>query len=77
MPHPGLKVATNPYFDGRLRGEETGFDPGLAVKAEAHLAGFVCALQTSTGILSQGWPSWFLSFWLRSNWWKKKLEEIK
>lgn len=24
MPHPGLKVATNPYFDGRLRGEKTG-----------------------------------------------------
>lgn len=21
LPHPGLKVATNPYFDGRLRGE--------------------------------------------------------
>lgn len=20
MPHPGLKVATNPHFDGRLRG---------------------------------------------------------
>lgn len=20
LPHPGLKVATNPYFDGRLRG---------------------------------------------------------
>ena len=24
LPHPGLKVATNPYFDGRLRGENTG-----------------------------------------------------
>lgn len=24
LPHPGLKVATNPYFDGRLRGEKTG-----------------------------------------------------
>ena len=24
LPHPGLKVATNPYFDGRLKGEETG-----------------------------------------------------
>lgn len=23
MPHPGLKVATNPYFDGRLRGKNT------------------------------------------------------
>lgn len=22
LPHPGLKVATNPYFDGRLKGEE-------------------------------------------------------
>lgn len=21
LPHPGLKVATNPHFDGRLRGE--------------------------------------------------------
>lgn len=21
LPHPGLKVAINPYFDGRLRGE--------------------------------------------------------
>lgn len=24
LPHPGLKVATNPYFDGRLRGDKTG-----------------------------------------------------
>lgn len=22
LPHPGLKVATNPYFDGRLKGEK-------------------------------------------------------
>jgi len=24
LPHPGLKVATNPYFDGRLKGQDTG-----------------------------------------------------
>lgn len=42
MPHPGLKVATNPYFDGRLRGEETGFDRDLAAKEAAHLARVVC-----------------------------------
>uniref|UniRef100_A0A674NXF8 Atlastin GTPase 2 n=1 Tax=Takifugu rubripes TaxID=31033 RepID=A0A674NXF8_TAKRU len=30
MPHPGLKVATNPYFDGRLRDIDGDFKSGLA-----------------------------------------------
>ena len=27
MPHPGLKVATNPHFDGRLRGKGLHWSP--------------------------------------------------
>lgn len=33
LPHPGLKVATNPYFDGRLKGEETGTYCKLEMKS--------------------------------------------
>ena len=86
LPHPGLKVATNPQFDGRLsgiislergrEGRREGESECVRLKVEGMLQLSLSVWQTLTPASRRTWLSWYLSWCLGMASWSRRSTAI-